>query len=162
LAFASGSLEAEAKRRGLAWRDIAAELQRSGLPADPHRHPLTFSYGERRKLSLAFTLALPGQRVILLDEPGAGLDRFGLQSLRRDIETLRHRGCGVVVISHDLDLLAGVCNRIVVIDQGVIVAEGLSPIIASQALSGKLPLRPTEGLQLAARLGWRPACANTA
>jgi energy-coupling factor transport system ATP-binding protein len=162
LAFASGSLEAEATRRRLAWRDVAAQLERSGLPAHPHRHPLAFSHGERRKLSLVFTLALPGRRLILLDEPGSGLDGLGLQSLRRDIEALRCRGCGVVVITHDLDLLAGVCDRIAVIDQGVIVAQERSPVIASQVLSGKLPLRPTEGLQLAARLGWRASCASAA
>jgi energy-coupling factor transporter ATP-binding protein EcfA2 len=154
LAFAAGSLAAEAVRRGLAWEAAAQAIEASGLAADPGRHPLRHSHGEKRRLALALALAAPGQRVCVLDEPASGLDGFGLAALTRDIDALRRRGCGVLVIAHDLDWLASTSDRILVIEQGAIVAEGPSGRILEQAVAGELPLAMPPAAALAARLGW--------
>jgi energy-coupling factor transport system ATP-binding protein len=161
LAFSTGSLRAEAARRGLDWQAAAMRIEAAGLAADPERHPLRHSHGERRRLALALALAAAGQRLCVLDEPASGLDGFGLAALTRDIDGLRQSGAGVLVIAHDLDWLASVCDRILVIEQGAIVAAGTSAEILAQAVADRLPVPAPPGAILAARLGWRneaPPC----
>lgn len=154
LAFATGSLRTEAERRGLAWSAAADAIGRCGLDPDPERHPLAFSHGERRRIALALALAAPGPRLIVLDEPGSGLDGFGLAALDADIAALRARGSAVLVVSHDLDWLASAADRIAVMEAGRILADEPSGIILERAVAGSLPLRPPSAAMLAARLGW--------
>jgi energy-coupling factor transport system ATP-binding protein len=154
LAFATGSLGAEAARRGLSWSEAAAAIARADLPPEPDRHPLAFSHGERRRLALAMAVAMPGRRLVILDEPSSGLDGIGLAALDADIATLRSRGAAVLVIAHDLDWLAAIADRILVLEAGRLRAEGSSPQILKQAVEGRLPLRPPPGAKLAQRLGW--------
>jgi energy-coupling factor transport system ATP-binding protein len=155
LAFATGRLDAEAARRGLAWRDAAAAIARAGLDPDPERHPLAFSHGQRRRLALALALARPSPRVAILDEPAAGLDGIGLAALEEDIGALRAAGVAVLVVAHDLDWLARIADRIVVLDAGRIRADAPPARILQDALHGRLALAPPPGAALAARLGWR-------
>lgn len=155
LSFATGRLGAEAARRGLAWRDAAAAIARAGLVPDPDRHPLAFSHGERRRLALALALAEPRQRVAILDEPAAGLDGIGLAALEEDIAALRDAGVAVLVVAHDLDWLARMADRILVLHSGRIRADALPARVLRDALDGRLPLSPPPGAALAERLGWR-------
>ena len=154
LAFASGSLQVEATRRGLSWTDAAAAIERCGLPADPERHPLAFSHGERRRIAIALALTAPRPRLVVLDEPASGLDGFGLAALEADIEALRARGSAVLVIAHDLDWLSRVSDRIAVMEGGRIVADGPSLGILREIVAGRLPLKTPPAAVLAARLGW--------
>ncbi len=154
LAFATGSLQTEAMRRGLSWTKAAAAIERCGLPADPERHPLAFSQGERRRIAIALALTAPGPRLVVLDEPASGLDGYGLAALDADIEALRARGSAVLVVAHDLDWLARVADRIAVIECGRILADGQSFDILREIVAGRLPLKPPPGAALAARLGW--------
>jgi len=154
LAFATGSLEAEAARHGLSWSEAAAAIARAGLAPDRDRHPLAFSHGERRRLAVALALAMPGQRLVTLDEPSSALDGIGLAALDADIEALRARGAAVLVIAHDLDWLSSVADRILVLEDGRSLAEGPSRHILKRAVEGRLPLRPPPAAKLAARLGW--------
>ena len=155
LAFATGMLGAEAARRGLDWRDAAAAIARAGLAPDPERHPLAFSQGERRRLALALALASPRQRVAVLDEPAAGLDGIGLAALEDDLAGLRRAGMAVLLVAHDVDWLARVADRIIVMEGGRVRADAPPATILRDALAGKLPLAPPPGAMLAARLGWR-------
>lgn len=157
LAFASANLAAEAARRNLACSAVADALSDMELPADPDRHPLAFSHGERRRLGLAFALAARQPRLIILDEPVSGLDGFGLALLRRQLEKLRARGCGVMMIAHDLDFLLGVCDRIAIIESGQIALDGSPRAVAARILAGAAPLRASEGLLAAAAHGWSAA-----
>lgn len=155
LAFASNSLAAEAARRRLPWRDVARALTLMELPDDPARHPLAFSHGERRRVGLAFALATQDERLIILDEPVSGLDGFGVAMLRDQLGMLRERGCGVVVIAHDIDFLLGACDRIAALDQGRIALQGSPREVAARVLASDAPLALSEGLAAAAAHGWR-------
>ena len=156
LALAAGTLAAEAARRGLPWADAAAALAARGILPDPQRSPLAFSHGERRRIVLALAVADPAPRLVILDEPGSGLDATGLSALADDIATLKRRGCGLLVIAHDLDWLAGISDRIAALAGGRIVAAGPSAGILGRALAGDLPVRPSDGSRLAHGLGWMP------
>ncbi len=154
LAFATGSLRAEAARRGLAWTEAAQAIARCGLAPDPDRHPLAFSHGERRRLALALALAPPEPQLVILDEPASGLDGIGLAALEADLDALRARGAGVMIVAHDLDWLARVSDRIALVEGGRIAADRPSLGFLASVVSGHLPLRPPPGGMLAARLGW--------
>jgi branched-chain amino acid transport system permease protein len=62
--------------------------------------------------------------VLLLDEPAAGLNESETRDLARLIKRIRERGIDVILIEHDMDLLMGVSDRIIVLDHGVIIADG--------------------------------------
>jgi branched-chain amino acid transport system ATP-binding protein len=66
-----------------------------------------------------------GARILLLDEPAAGLNPQETQALMHTIRELRGRhGMTVVLIEHDMKLVMGVCERIAVMEYGVKIAEG--------------------------------------
>ena len=81
------------------------------------------SCGEQRLLGLAIALA-PGPTVLLLDEPAAGLNAVETEQLMRLIEEIRGRGLSVLLVEHDMKLVMGVCDRVVVLNYGVKIAEG--------------------------------------
>lgn len=159
LAFSAPTLRQEAERRRLDWRQAEAALEAFGITADPARHPLRHSQGELRRIALALAFADARPRAVLLDEPAAGLDQNGLDHLQRDVARLASRGCGVILISHDLDVLASIASRIVVLAHGRCVADDHAAAILYQAAEGRLPIAPPPAAALARKLGWRGADA---
>jgi energy-coupling factor transport system ATP-binding protein len=97
------------------------------------RVPATLSEGEKRRVALAGLLAEPA-RLLLLDEPTAGLDPEGRRTLRETLDALRARDRTIVLASHDLDFVHAVADRVVLLarDEGGtarIVGEGPPPEI---------------------------------
>jgi branched-chain amino acid transport system ATP-binding protein len=81
-------------------------------------------YGDQRRLEIARALAT-GARIILLDEPAAGLNARETEALMNRIRSLKtHLGITVLMIEHDMKLVMGVCERIAVMEFGVKIAEG--------------------------------------
>ena len=62
--------------------------------------------------------------MLLLDEPAAGLNAVETGRLMRLIEGIRARGLSVLLVEHDMKLVMGVCDRVVVLNYGVKIAEG--------------------------------------
>lgn len=83
----------------------------------------SLSCGEQRLLGLAIALA-PAPSVLLLDEPAAGLNAVETGRLMRLIEGIRARGLSVLLVEHDMKLVMGMCDRVVVLNYGVKIAEG--------------------------------------
>ena len=81
------------------------------------------SCGEQRLLGLAIALA-PDPSVLLLDEPAAGLNAVETGQLMHLIEAIRGRGLSVLLVEHDMKLVMGLCDRVVVLNYGVKIAEG--------------------------------------
>jgi branched-chain amino acid transport system permease protein len=80
-------------------------------------------YGDQRRLEIARALA--GQpRLLLLDEPAAGMNPTEKQSLMGLIRRIRDLGTTVLLIEHDMLLVMGVSDRIIVMDRGGVIAEG--------------------------------------
>ncbi|MBL3699939.1 ABC transporter permease subunit [Leucobacter luti] len=78
---------------------------------------------QQRKVEIARAL-MTRPRVLLLDEPAAGLNESETRDLSTLIARIREHGIDVILIEHDMDLLMGVSDRIVVLDHGVIIADG--------------------------------------
>ncbi|WP_125098228.1 branched-chain amino acid ABC transporter ATP-binding protein/permease [Leucobacter chromiireducens] len=78
---------------------------------------------QQRRVEIARAL-MTRPRVLLLDEPAAGLNESETRDLAALIARIRAHGIDVILIEHDMDLLMGVSDRIVVLDHGVIIADG--------------------------------------
>ncbi|MEO1365625.1 MAG: ATP-binding cassette domain-containing protein [Acidobacteriota bacterium] len=82
-----------------------------------------FSHGERRKVSLARAL-VHDPRNVLLDEPTNGLDVMSIRIMRRLIRRLAERGKCVLFSSHVMQEVSALCDRVVIVADGRVVAEG--------------------------------------
>lgn len=98
-------------------------IERAGATSYRHRAVHTLSGGEQARLHLARTLAAPS-RTLLLDEPGAALDIAHRLALMRVLQEQCDAGRAVVAAVHDLDLASRFCTRIIVLDQGMKLADG--------------------------------------
>ena len=100
---------------------LLAEMRLSEL-AD--RQAGTLDYGAQRRLEIARALALK-PRYLLLDEPAAGMNPTESNELLSELSGLRQRyGIGLLVIDHDLTLIMRLCDRVVVLNRGQVIADG--------------------------------------
>ncbi len=81
-------------------------------------------YGEQKKVVLARALALR-PRALLLDEPAGGLNEKETEELGEIILKLKRRGLAILLVEHDLNLVMEICDKVVVLDQGRVIAQGL-------------------------------------
>lgn len=81
------------------------------------------SSGQKKLLELARTL-MAEPKMILLDEPGAGVNPTLMRKLTRNIEKLRQRGKTFFLIEHDMDLIMNLCDTVIVMNKGRQLAEG--------------------------------------
>lgn len=130
-------------------------------PAVLDRSPFTLSGGELRRVSLAGVLALQ-PTVLILDEPTAGLDPRGRGGLLDRIDAWqRETGSTLIVISHDLAALAQLMDRVVLLRDGEIVADGPSrSVLGDPALltdAGLEPPLPVALLHQLRTAGWSVA-----
>src|SRR5207245_798217 len=92
----------------------------------PRRYELgrNLPYGDQRRLEIARAMAT-GARLLLLDEPAAGMNAHETASLMDTIRLIRSRfRMTVLLIEHDMKIVMGICERIAVLDYGVKIAEG--------------------------------------
>lgn len=116
-------------QRGLELEMVVAEaLEAVGLGGLEHTNPYDLGRSQRKLLALASVLAM-GTDVVALDEPITGQDLPGVQRVRSLIESLTWEGRAVALVSHDMDVVAEVCQRVVVLSRGRIVLDA-SPDLA--------------------------------
>jgi branched-chain amino acid transport system ATP-binding protein len=115
---------AAARRRGEAAAFAAGQLVRFGVPAPYHAlRPKEVPYGVQRMLSIALAYG-DGARVLMLDEPAAGLGGEDMERLVALLSSLKQEGVALVVIEHHMDLIMAVADRICVLDLGRQLAMG--------------------------------------
>jgi len=118
LAAPSARAEHEAARR-----EAMDRLDFVGLAAQADQPAGTLPFGRQRLLELARALALR-PRLLLLDEPAAGLNDRETQELADLIRRLPAQGITVVLVEHNMDLMMSVAERILVLNYGQVLAEG--------------------------------------
>ena len=97
-----------------------------GLDAETHLPADHLSYGHQRRLEIARALATR-PRLLLLDEPAAGMNPSESDDLMRLIRQIRDQGITVLLIEHDMKVVAGISDRVIVLDHGEKIAEGRPP-----------------------------------
>ena len=107
--------------RGAAER--AELLQLVGLGSEARRRVDTMSKGMQQRLGIAQAL-VGSPKLLLLDEPTSALDPAGRRTVRELLEELRQRGVSVLLNTHLLSEVEHVCDRVLILDRGVIVAAG--------------------------------------
>jgi phospholipid/cholesterol/gamma-HCH transport system ATP-binding protein len=112
----------------------AAKLEMVGLPPDVgDKYPSELSGGMIKRVALARALALDPE-LVFLDEPTSGLDPIGAGEFDELIKTLqRTLGLTVYMVTHDLDSLHDICDRIAVLAGGKVILEGpMEQMLASE------------------------------
>ncbi|XOK60456.1 ATP-binding cassette domain-containing protein [Paenibacillus elgii] len=106
-------------------RRIQSACEDLGLDAafDPDRSPFALSGGQRRRLALATTIATSPDW-LLMDEPTAGLESAAAKELLRYVQARRTGKGGMIIATHDLDLFLPLADRVIVLDRGMIAADG--------------------------------------
>ncbi len=132
-------------RERLSWWDrLAAReahaaqsfLERLGLQHDAERLAAQLPYGARKRLELAMALAglAPGQpHLLLLDEPAAGLAPEERRDMMALVRTVADAGVTVLYTEHNMDAVFGVADRVLVLMQGRLVADGTPEAVARDA-----------------------------
>ena len=104
--------------------EVVRAIEEFKLDEDLHREVSDLSYGKRRLLAIARSVAMHPS-VLLLDEPAAGLSSVESAELARVVRRLADEwGMSILLVEHDMNFVMGVCDKVVVIDFGVKIAEG--------------------------------------
>lgn len=115
-------------------RRVESSLSRVGLDLSTvgDKSPFELSGGQQRRVAFAGVLAMEPE-VLVLDEPMAGLDPAARRDFLGLIDRLHREGLTVVIVSHSMDDLANCCDRIVVMNEGAVFAEGVPAQVFAHA-----------------------------
>ena len=102
----------------------ASAVDAAGLTARADSHPRDLSGGERQRLALELVLEAHDLALACLDEPTRGMDRARKLALARRLERLAGSGTAVVVATHDTEFASEFAERVVLMGQGVVIADG--------------------------------------
>ena len=113
------------------------------MQGDIHRRSATLSRGNKRLLELAMCLA-QHPRLLLLDEPTAGMSRADTNNTLAVLQKIKAQGMTKVIIEHDMHVVFSIADRISVLSQGAIIAEGTPEEIKGNPAVQKAYLGETE------------------
>jgi ABC-type uncharacterized transport system ATPase subunit len=151
-----GNLEVAATTRrrdrkaGLERVDVALGL--TELQQVAQLKPPSLSAGDRKRLELAFLVAQDA-KIMVLDEPTAGMSAAESELMGRLIALLAERGAGVLIIEHDLDLVFSLAKEVTVLNQGKVIFDGSpqdalrSPLVRDVYLHDRSELGAIEPVQ---------------
>jgi branched-chain amino acid transport system ATP-binding protein len=113
------------------WRNTEKEsgqkamelLELTGLDQYRFEYGTSLPYGMQRRLEIARAMASRPE-ILLLDEPAAGMNEQETADLSGFIRSLREMGCTIILIEHDMRLVMDICDRLYVLDHGILIARG--------------------------------------
>lgn len=146
------------RQMNLSAEEVRARVRRAmgrmglGFEEFKDRMTLGLSGGQRRRVALAGVLALEPE-VLILDEPTAGLDPQARRQLMAEILQLHDAGATLVIVSHNMEELAEVCDRILVLAHGRTLLEGTPrTVFADRSVLRAQGLDVPESTEIVARL----------
>jgi branched-chain amino acid transport system permease protein len=130
--FVAGAIRLDREEEASAKVEALQQLKRVGLGEKVGEQAGNLPLGQQRLLEVARALAADPV-VVILDEPAAGLRRLEKQVLSDLLRTLRNEGMTIVLVEHDMEFVMNLVDRIVVMDFGAKLAEGLPAEIRADA-----------------------------
>ena len=129
----------------------AGVIERFGF--DASAAPFSLSRGERQRLALASVVALEPE-LLILDEPTTGLDAIERSATMDAVRELNHAGATVLMVSHDMELVASCADEVMVLKDGSLAAKGpVREILKNSGLLTDASLLPPQIADLALQLG---------
>ena len=104
-------------------RELASLLEELQVAHVAEQSGASLSGGERRRVEIARALAAK-PRLILLDEPFAGVDPISVGEIQRIVRHLKNRGIGVLITDHQVRETLGICDRAYIMSEGAVLAQG--------------------------------------
>jgi energy-coupling factor transporter ATP-binding protein EcfA2 len=139
-------------------RNVEEAIEIMGLQGLEDRHPFLLSRGQRQRLAIASVLAMKTE-VLILDEPTGGQDREQVQRLEAALLGLHRAGHTILLVTHDLEVLAEVVRRTIAVYQGQILLDGEPrQVFRETDKLARTFLKPPQITQFSAALG----CATLA
>lgn len=127
-----------------------AVAERFGLPLD--EAPFSLSRGQRQMVALASVVVMEPE-VILLDEPTSGLDYRECMTVMETVREMADRGCAVIMVCHDMEVVSDFAERLVVMADGRILGQGETPeVFADVELMDRARVEPPQIIALSTAL----------
>lgn len=126
-------------------------IKKFGLKSE--KDPFSLSRGERQKIALASVLALSPE-ILVLDEPTTGLDYRECMHIMEIISDLNKKGTTVIMVSHDMELVADFAQRVIVLEEGSLLKDNsCREVMLNPDILRKASLAPPQIVELAEKLG---------
>ncbi|MFR3925079.1 MAG: ABC transporter ATP-binding protein, partial [Collinsella sp.] len=136
--------------RAEALRRARLVIDRFGLPAD--EAPFSLSRGQRQMVALASVVVVE-PKIVVLDEPTSGLDYRECMTVMETVRTMAERGCAVIMVCHDMEVVSDFAERIVVIANGRILDRGRThELFSNIELMQHAYVEPPQVIELSRRL----------
>lgn len=136
--------------RAEALRRAQLVIDRFGLPAD--EAPFSLSRGQRQTVALASVVVVE-PKIVVLDEPTSGLDYRECMTVMETVRTMAERGCAVIMVCHDMEVVSDFAERIVVMADGRILDRGRTHELFSNIdLMRRAYVEPPQVIELSRRL----------
>jgi energy-coupling factor transport system ATP-binding protein len=131
---------------------VEEALRLTGLEKYKNAHPLSLSWGDRQKVAVASILAMK-PKILIFDEPTTGQDYLGRKQIMNLAKELNEKGRTIIVITHDMELIAEYSKRTIVMGVGEILLDGPTEYVFSNPeVLEKTYLKPPQVTQLANKL----------
>ncbi len=131
---------------------ICQSLEYVELTESRNRHPFTLGKGERQKLAVATVLAM-SPRIIVIDEPTTGQDWTGIKRMMQMIQDLNQKGHTIVMITHNMRIVAELAHRVIVMHFGSILLDDKpDQVFRQKQVLSKSYLHPPQIVDLAMQL----------
>jgi len=143
-------LELGGMDRAEALRRAQLVIDRFGLPAD--EAPFSLSRGQRQMVALASVVVVE-PKIVVLDEPTSGLDYRECMTVMETVRTMAERGCAVIMVCHDMEVVSDFAERIVVMADGRILDRGRThELFSNIELMQRAYVEPPQVIELSRRL----------
>ena len=143
-------LELGGMDRAEALRRAQLVIDRFGLPAD--EAPFSLSRGQRQMVALASVVVVE-PKIVVLDEPTSGLDYRECMTVMETVRTMAERGCAVIMVCHDMEVVSDFAERIVVMADGRILDRGRThELFSNIELMQHAYVEPPQVIELSRRL----------
>jgi ABC-type polar amino acid transport system ATPase subunit len=142
-----GMVQVRKQPRAQAQEEAMALLVRVGLDDRAGAYPQTLSGGQQQRIAMVRALAMK-PRLLLLDEPTSALDPLMARDVWRVIEDVAQMGVTLVIVSHDWRFVTRIVDRVVLLSEGQVVADGTPEQLCHSASKHPLTLQFLEQLGL--------------